>query len=103
MPTRTETRPKTELRTERPKLYRVILLNDDFTPRGFVVTVLCTVFRMTRGQAQAVMLAAHQRGVCIVAVYTRDIAETKAAQANDMAKGEGFPLTFTTEPETGPS
>lgn len=100
MTTRTARRTETKPLTERPKLYRVILLNDDYTPRGFVVAVLGTVFRMTRGQAQAVMLAAHQRGTCVVAVYTRDIAETKAAQANDMARAEGYPLTFTIEPET---
>lgn len=92
---RTETKPQ----TERPKVYKVLLLNDDYTPREFVVSVLRAVFRMTTDEAHAVMLTAHMRGLCVVAVYTRDIAETKATQATDMAQREGFPLLFTTEPE----
>ena len=92
---RTEAKPK----TERPKVYKVILLNDDYTPREFVVMVLRAVFRMTTDQALGVMLTAHKRGVCVVAVYTREIAETKATQAIDMAQREGYPLMFTTEPE----
>ena len=91
----TETKPK----TERPKPYKVILLNDDYTPREFVVTVLRAVFRMTTDQARGVMLTAHVRGLCVVAVYSREIAETKATQAIDMAAHEGYPLLFTTEPE----
>jgi ATP-dependent Clp protease adaptor protein ClpS len=92
---RTDTRPK----TDRPKVYKVILLNDDYTPREFVVAVLRAVFRMTTDQALGVMLTAHKRGVCVVAVFTREIAETKATQATDMAQREGYPLMFTTEPE----
>jgi ATP-dependent Clp protease adaptor protein ClpS len=92
---RTEAKPK----TERPKVYKVILLNDDYTPRGFVVSVLCAVFRMTTGEANGAMLTAHQRGACVVAVYTREIAETKATQAIEMASREGYPLRFATEPE----
>lgn len=95
------TRPRTEtrVRTERPKVYKVVLLNDDYTPREFVVGVLAAVFRMTGDEAQGVMLTAHMRGCCVVAVYTREIAETKATQAIEMAACEGFPLMFTTEPE----
>jgi ATP-dependent Clp protease adaptor protein ClpS len=92
---RSETKP----RTERPKVYKVILLNDDYTPREFVVIVLRSVFRMTTDQAHGVMLTAHMRGSCVVAVYTREIAETKATQAIDMAAGQGYPLMFVTEPE----
>ncbi|MGB3832055.1 MAG: ATP-dependent Clp protease adapter ClpS [Mesorhizobium sp.] len=92
---RTRTRPK----TERPKLYKVILLNDDFTPREFVVTVLKAEFRMSEDQAQRVMITAHRRGVCVVAVFTRDVAETKAQRATDAGKAKGYPLMFTTEPE----
>ena len=94
-----ETRPETRPETERPKVYKVILLNDDYTPRDFVVIVLRAVFRMTTAQAHGVMLTAHRRGVCVVAVYTRDIAETKATQATGMGQREGYPLMFTTEPE----
>ena len=93
--THTETKPQ----TERPKVYKVLLLNDDYTPREFVVSILRAVFRMTTDEANAVMLTAHMRGLCVVAVYTRDIAETKATQATDLAQREGFPLLFTTEPE----
>jgi len=77
----------------------VILLNDDFTPREFVVTVLKAIFRMTAEQAYRVMLAAHQQGVCVVAVYTRDVAESKVTEATDAGRSAGYPLLFTTEPE----
>lgn len=83
--------------TERPKLWKVILLNDDFTPRDFVVTVLMSVFRMTEAEALGVMLTAHRRGACVVAVYTREVAETKCAQGNDAGRRAGYPLAFTTE------
>lgn len=92
-------RPKIQLKTERPKLHKVILLNDDYTPRDFVVVVLKSVFGMNEGTAARVMLTAHQRGACVVAVFTRDIAETKATRANDAARQAGHPLTLTTEPE----
>jgi ATP-dependent Clp protease adaptor protein ClpS len=95
----TRPRSETRTRTERPKVYKVILLNDDYTPRDFVVAVLRAVFGMTTDQALGVMLTAHKRGVCVVAVYPRDVAETKATQAMDMGAREGFPLMFTTEPE----
>jgi ATP-dependent Clp protease adaptor protein ClpS len=97
--TDTRLRPKARAKTQKPRLYKVILLNDDFTPRTFVVRVLQAVFRMTEGEAQAVMLAAHQKGACVVAVYTRDVAETKAEQGTEAGRREGYPLTFTTEPE----
>ncbi|RWN98769.1 ATP-dependent Clp protease adapter ClpS [Mesorhizobium sp.] len=84
---------------ERPKLYKVILLNDDFTPREFVVTVLKGEFKLSEDQARRVMITAHQRGVCVVAVFTRDVAETKATRATDAGKAKGYPLMFTTEPE----
>lgn len=86
-------------RTKQPPLYKVILLNDDYTPREFVVVVLKAVFRMTEEQSYRVMMTAHQRGACVVAIYTRDIAESKASEANDMARSAGHPLEFSTEPE----
>ena len=95
----TKPRSRPKARIERPRLYKVILLNDDFTPRDFVVVVLRAEFRMTQEEAHRVMITAHRRGVCVVAVFARDIAETKAARATDMARAEGYPLTFTTEPE----
>ena len=94
-----KTRTKTRTKTQRPPLYKVILLNDDFTPREFVVQVLEAVFRMSESQAYAVMLTAHRRGACVIAVYTRDVAETKAKEATELGKSQGYPLFFTTEPE----
>ena len=76
-----------------------MLVNDDFTPREFVVLVLKAVFRMDEGQASKVMMTAHQRGACVVAVFTREVAEEKATLATDMARKRDFPLLFTTEPE----
>jgi ATP-dependent Clp protease adaptor protein ClpS len=90
---------KTRPKTERPRLYKVILVNDDFTPREFVVRILKAEFRMNESQARQVMMTAHQRGSCVVAVFVRDVAETKASRATDMARKEGYPLLFTTEPE----
>jgi len=95
--TRPRTKPKTRL--ARPKLYKVLLLNDDYTPREFVVMVLKAVFRTTEDQAHRIMITAHTKGVCVVAVYERDVAETKATEATDLGKAAGFPLMFSTEPE----
>jgi ATP-dependent Clp protease adaptor protein ClpS len=95
------TKPRTRVRTktERPRLHKVILVNDDFTPRDFVVSILKGEFRMTEEQAYKVMITAHRRGVCVVAVFTRDVAETKATRATDAGRAKGYPLLFTTEPE----
>ena len=94
-----KTRTKTKTKTARPPLFKVILLNDDYTPREFVVTVLKLVFRMGEERAHAVMLTAHRKGACVIAVYARDIAETKASEAMELAKSKGYPLAFSTEPE----
>ena len=94
-PPRTIVQPK----TERPRLHKVILLNDDYTPREFVVSVLKAEFRMSEEQASRVMVTAHRRGACVVAVFTKDIAEAKATNATDAARKQGYPLLFTTEPE----
>ncbi|WP_413992817.1 ATP-dependent Clp protease adapter ClpS [Labrys okinawensis] len=92
-------RVKTRTKTQRPRLHKVILVNDDYTPREFVVTVLKAEFRMNESQAYRVMITAHQKGVCVVAVFAKDIAETKATRATEMARNQGYPLLFTTEPE----
>ena len=92
---RTKTRPK----VQRPRLHKVMLLNDDYTPREFVVAVLRAVFGVGDEQAYRVMMTAHTRGACVVAVYTRDVAETKAREATDTGRSAGYPLMFTTEPE----
>ena len=90
---------RTKLKLDKPKLYKVILVNDDYTPREFVVGVLKAEFRMTEDEAYKVMITAHRRGVCVVAVFTRDVAETKATRATDAGRAKGYPLLFTTEPE----
>lgn len=90
---------RTKPKTERPPLWKVILINDDFTPREFVVEVLKAVFRLNESQAYRVMMTAHQKGACVIAVYTRDVAETKAKEGTELGKLNGFPLYFTTEKE----
>lgn len=97
----TVTTPRTKVlpKTKRPPLYKVILLNDDYTPREFVVLVLKAVFRMSEEQAYNVMMTAHRKGACVIAVYARDVAETKAKEASELARSQGYPLAFTTEPE----
>ncbi|MEP7240538.1 MAG: ATP-dependent Clp protease adapter ClpS [Devosia sp.] len=93
-------RTRTLVKTKRPPLYKVILVNDDFTPREFVVRILRAEFRMSDDQASRVMITAHTKGSCVVAVFTREIAEEKATRATDMARKDGFPLLFAVEPET---
>ena len=97
----TTLKPKTIVtpKLERPKLYKVILVNDDYTPRAFVTMVLQAVFQMSEEAGNRVMLTAHQLGSGVVVVCAKDIAETKATEAIDLAKGADFPLMFTTEPE----
>ena len=68
-------RVKARTRTERPRLHKVILLNDDYTPREFVVMVLKAEFRLSEDQAYRVMMTAHRLGVCVVAEFERDVAE----------------------------
>ena len=101
MPDKTVVKPRSKTKTKlaRPPLYKVILLNDDYTPREFVVMVLKAVFRMGEESAAAVMLTAHRRGACVIAVFTKDVAETKATRATDAGRAKGYPLLFTTEPE----
>ncbi|HSV23243.1 MAG TPA: ATP-dependent Clp protease adapter ClpS [Xanthobacteraceae bacterium] len=95
----TKRRTKIQLKTERPRLHKVILVNDDYTPREFVVKVLKAEFRMNEDQAYRVMVTAHKRGACVVAVYARDVAESKATRATEAGRSKGYPLLFTTEPE----
>jgi ATP-dependent Clp protease adaptor protein ClpS len=97
--TTVQPRTKVKPKAERPKLWKVILLNDDYTPREFVVSVLKAVFRMGAARAYSVMMTAHQRGACVIAVFTKDVADTKAKEATELGKSKGYPLFFTTEPE----
>ena len=84
----TKTRPK----TKRPQLYRVLLLNDDYTPMEFVVLVLEKFFQKVREEATHVMLQVHQHGVGECGVYTYEIAETKVTQVMDFARKHQHPL-----------
>ena len=95
----TKPRTKTHLKPARPPLFKVILVNDDFTPRDFVVRVLKAEFHMSEDQAHRVMITAHTKGVCVVAVFIKEVAETKATRATDAGRAKGYPLLFTTEPE----
>ncbi|MFT6274396.1 MAG: ATP-dependent Clp protease adaptor protein ClpS [Halioglobus sp.] len=77
---------------KRPPLFKVVLLNDDYTPMEFVVEILEVFFRMNREQATHVMLNVHTKGKGVCGIYTRDIAETKSAQVNQYAREQQHPL-----------
>jgi ATP-dependent Clp protease adaptor protein ClpS len=84
--------------TKPPPMYRVLLLNDDYTPMDFVVGVLQTVFSMTRQQATNVMLQVHRTGMGTCGVFTKEIADTKVAQVLEIAQAHQHPLQCTMEP-----
>lgn len=86
---------------KKPPLFKVVLLNDDYTPMEFVVEVLETFFSMNREQATQVMLTVHTRGKGVCGIYTRDIAETKAAQVNQYAREHQHPLLCEIEASEG--
>ncbi|MCA8901718.1 MAG: ATP-dependent Clp protease adapter ClpS [Hyphomonas sp.] len=83
---------QTRVRTKKPSLYRVLLLNDDYTPMEFVVHILERFFNRSREQATRIMLHVHQKGVGLCGVYTFEVAETKVAQVLDLAKRHEHPL-----------
>lgn len=90
---------KTLTRTKKPSLYRVLLLNDDYTPMEFVVYVLERFFQKSREEATTIMLHVHQNGVGVCGVYTYEVAETKVAQVLDLARRHEHPLQCTMEKE----
>jgi ATP-dependent Clp protease adaptor protein ClpS len=90
---------KTRKKVEKPKLYKVLLHNDDYTTMEFVVEVLRSVFRHDEHQAMQIMLHVHHHGVGVAGIYPREIAETKAEKATSMARAAEFPLLVTCEPE----
>lgn len=91
----TETRAK----TQRPPLYKVMLLNDDYTPMEFVVLVLERFFGMNHAQAHELMLTVHKKGLAVVGVFAFEIAETKVSQVMDFARRHQHPLQCTMEKE----
>ena len=95
--TRTETR--TERRLEHPRMWRVLLHNDDYTTQEFVVWVLETIFHKAHGEAFAIMMSVHQSGLGVAGVFTHDVAETKVTRTQRLAEEHEFPLLVTMEPE----
>lgn len=91
----TEKKPK----TQKPKLWKVILHNDDFTTMEFVIHVLEVVFNKPPLEATDLMLQVHHRGMCVAGVYTYEIAETKVTTVEQMARAAEFPFLCTMEPE----
>ncbi|HEX7007018.1 MAG TPA: ATP-dependent Clp protease adapter ClpS [Alphaproteobacteria bacterium] len=90
---------KTRTRTKKPSMYKVLMLNDDYTPMEFVVHVLERFFGKNREEATRIMLHVHQRGVGICGVYTYEVAETKVNQVMDFARRHQHPLQCTLEKE----
>lgn len=88
-----------ERRVEPPQRYMVVLHNDDYSPAEFVSHLLAKHFRLTSDAAWQVMLKVHKDGEGVIAVFPKDIAETKAQAATNEARAEGFPTLFTAEPE----
>lgn len=88
--TQTVTEERTKLK--RPKMYKVILLNDDYTPMDFVVSVLETIFKKSPAEATQIMLQVHQKGAGVCGHFAKQIAEAKAASVLKRARAEGYPL-----------
>lgn len=90
---------KTKPKTDKPPLYKVLLLNDDYTPMEFVVHVLERFFGMNHAQAFELMLTVHKKGLAVVGVFSFEVAETKVAQVMDFARRHQHPLQCTMEKE----
>ncbi len=90
---------KTRQQTKEPELYKVLLLNDDYTTMDFVVDILETVFHKAPAEAYRIMMAVHTQGQGLCGVYPFEIAETKVTTVIDLARGSGFPLLATMERE----
>ena len=94
-----ETGVATRTRTKKPSMYKVLMLNDDYTPMEFVVDVLQHIFQKNREEATQIMLHVHQKGVGVCGVYTYEVAETKVTQTVDYARKNQHPLQCTLEKE----
>jgi ATP-dependent Clp protease adaptor protein ClpS len=90
---------RTRHETKKPELFKVLLLNDDYTTMDFVVEVLETVFNKAPAEAYRIMMAVHTQGQGLCGVYPFEVAETKVATVAELARGQGFPLRAAMEPE----
>ena len=90
---------KTRTRTKKPSMYKVLLLNDDYTPMEFVVTILEKFFNKNKQESTDIMLHVHRRGVGVCGIFTYEVAETKVAQVMDYARANEQPLQCTMEKE----
>jgi ATP-dependent Clp protease adaptor protein ClpS len=109
MPTRPDsaesvlTEPKSDQQLERPRMWRVLLHNDDYTTQEFVVWILESIFNKPRAEAFTIMMSVHRSGLGVAGVYTHDVAETKLKAARQLAEEHEFPLLVTMEPEADQS
>jgi ATP-dependent Clp protease adaptor protein ClpS len=90
---------RTKQETKKPELFKVLLLNDDYTTMDFVVEVLESVFNKAPAEAYRIMMAVHTQGQGLCGVYPFEVAETKVGTVVDLARAQGFPLRATMEPE----
>ena len=95
----TITESRTEQELEKPRMWRVLLHNDDYTTQDFVVWVLESIFHKPRGEAFSIMMSVHRSGMGVAGVYTHDVAETKMKTTKQLAEEHEFPLLVTMEPE----
>lgn len=86
-------------RTKKPRQYKVVMHNDDYTTQVFVIDVLQRVFLYSRTQATQLMLLVHKTGMGVVGIYSKEVAEAKIAKTTEMARASGYPLKLTMEPE----
>ena len=96
----TLTESRSEQKVQRPRMWRVILHNDDYTTQEFVVWVLETIFQKPRDEAFAIMMSVHRSGTGIAGIFTHDVADTKLKATQQLAEEHEFPLLVTMEPET---
>jgi len=99
----TLTDSRTDQQLQQPRLWRVLLHNDDYTTQDFVIWVLESIFNKPRGEAFAIMLNVHRSGLGLAGVYTHDVAETKLKATRQAAEDHEFPLLVTMEPEESAS
>ncbi len=93
----TQTTTKDRIKTEQPKQFKVLLLNDDYTPMDFVVSILESIFQKSPAEAVKIMLAVHHQGAGVCGIYPKQIAETKIYQVHEQARAHGHPLKSSME------